>query len=81
MEGEESNSTKEDEQKEEEPRDPSFQRSIHERKQLKRYIPPDFRSRFVISIIDDDLRIVREEVDSKHSKIWKKSMVENGRLG
>jgi hypothetical protein len=28
------------------------------------YTPPDFRSNFSLSIIDDDPRIVREAVDS-----------------
>jgi hypothetical protein len=31
---------------------------------------------FSLSITDDDPRIVREEMDSKDGKIWKKAMVE-----
>jgi hypothetical protein len=36
----------------------------------------DFRSNFVLSIIDDDSRTAREEVDSEGGKIWKKAMDE-----
>jgi hypothetical protein len=47
-----------------------------ERRQLERYTPPDFHSSFSFSITDDDPITVREAVDSKDGKLWKKAMVE-----
>jgi hypothetical protein len=49
---------------------------VRDRRQPKRYSPPDFRSNFALSITDDDPRIFREAVNSKDSKLWKKAMVE-----
>jgi hypothetical protein len=49
---------------------------MRERRKPKRYIPPNFCSNFSLSITDDDPRTVREAVNSKDSKLWKKAMVE-----
>jgi hypothetical protein len=55
---------------------PVLRRSVRERRQLERYTPPHFHSNFALSIIDDDPRTVREEIDSEDGKIWKKAMIE-----
>jgi hypothetical protein len=70
-----SKSSKEEEE-EEEPHTPVLRRSVRDRRQPKRYIPPNFCSNFVLSITNDDPRIVREAVNSEDSKLWKKAMVE-----
>jgi hypothetical protein len=49
---------------------------MRDKRQLERYSPPDFRSNFALSIIDDDPKTVKEAVNSKDSKLWKKAMVE-----
>jgi hypothetical protein len=69
-------SSEEDEIEEEEPHTPVLRRSMRERRQPKRYIPPDFRFNFSLSITDDDPRTVREATNSEDSKVWKKAMVE-----
>jgi hypothetical protein len=61
---------------EEEPHTPVLRRSVRDRRQPERYSPPDFRSNFSLSIIDDDPKIVREAMNSEDSKLWKKAMVE-----
>jgi hypothetical protein len=71
-----SKSIEEDEAEEEEPHTLVLRRSMKERRQPKRYIPPDFCSNFSLSITDNDPKTVREVVKSKDSKLWKKSMVE-----
>jgi hypothetical protein len=71
-----SESMEEDESKEEEPHNPVLRRSMRERMQPKRYTPPDFHANFDLYIIDYDPITVREAVNSKDSKIWKKVMVE-----
>ena len=71
-----SESSEEDEAKEEEPHTLVLRRSMRERRQLERYSPPNFRSNFSLSITDDDPRTVREVVNSEDSKLWKKVMVE-----
>jgi hypothetical protein len=53
-----------------------LRRLVWERRQLKRYTPPNFHSSFSLSITDDDPRTIREAVDSEDSKLWKKAMVE-----
>jgi hypothetical protein len=53
-----------------------LRRSVWERRQPKRYNPPDFHSNFSLSIINDDPITVREAVDSEDGKLWKKAMVE-----
>ena len=45
-------------------------------RKLERYSPPNFGSNFSLSITNDDPRTVREAVNSKDSKLWKKAMVE-----
>jgi hypothetical protein len=49
---------------------------VWERRKPKRYIAPNFRSNFSLSITDDDPRTVREVVDSKDGKLWKMAMDE-----
>jgi hypothetical protein len=49
---------------------------VQERRQLQRYTPYDFRSNFPLSITDDDPRTIRETVDSKDGKLYKKAMDE-----
>jgi hypothetical protein len=72
-----SKSFEEDEAKEEEETHTLvLRRSVRERRQPKRYSPPDFRSNFSLSITDDDPRTYREAVNSKDSKLWKKTMFE-----
>jgi hypothetical protein len=71
-----SESSEEDEAKKEESHTPVLRRSVRERRQPERYIPPDFRSNFALSITDDDPKTVREAVNSEDSKLWKKAMVE-----
>jgi hypothetical protein len=55
----ESNSTKEHNSKEEDPHTPVLRRSFRERRLLERYTPSNFRSKFSLSITDDDSRTVR----------------------
>jgi hypothetical protein len=64
------------EEEEEEPHTPILRRSVRDRRKPERYCPPDFRSNFSLSIIDDDPRTIREAVNSEDSKLWKKAMVE-----
>jgi hypothetical protein len=71
-----SESSEEEEAEEEEPCTPVLRRSVRDKRQPERYSPPDFRSNFALSITDDDPRTVREAVNSKDSKLWKKAMVE-----
>jgi hypothetical protein len=72
-----SESSEEDEaEEEEEPHTPVLRRSTRERRKTERYSPPDFCSNFALSITDDDPKTVREAVNSKDSKLWKKAMVE-----
>jgi hypothetical protein len=66
----------EEEEEEEEPHTLVLRRSVRDRRKLERYSPPDFHSNFSLAITDDDPRIVREAVNSKDSKLWKKDMVE-----
>ena len=54
---------------------PALRRSNHVRRPVERYIPPNFHSDFVLSI-NDEPRYVKEAVNSKECKLWKKSMVE-----
>jgi hypothetical protein len=72
----EEDEAEEDEAEEEEPYTPVLRRSVRERRKPKRYSPPDFCSNFALFITDDDPRTVREAVNSKDSKLWKKAMVE-----
>jgi hypothetical protein len=49
---------------------------VRERREPKRYSPPDFHSNFALSITDDDPKTIQEVVNSEDSKLWKKAMVE-----
>ena len=71
LEGEESDSTEE-----EEPHTPVLRRSSREIRQLERYCPPDFHSHFAMSITNDDPRNVKDAVNSEDSNLWKKAMDE-----
>jgi hypothetical protein len=64
-----SESSEEDEAEEEEPHTPVLRREVRERKQPEKYSPPDFCSNFVLPIIDNDLGIVREAMNSENSKL------------
>jgi hypothetical protein len=69
-----SESSKEEEveeagEEEEEPHTPVLRRPVRDRRQPERYSPPDFRSNFALSIMDDDPRTVREVVNSEDSKL------------
>jgi hypothetical protein len=59
------------EEEEEEPHTLVLRRSVRDKRQLERYIPPDFCSNFALSITDDDPRTIKELVNSKDSKLWK----------
>jgi hypothetical protein len=76
LEGEESDSIEEHESEEEEPHTPVLRRSVQERRNQKGILHLDFHSIFFLSITDDDPRTIREAVDSKDGKLWKKAMVE-----
>ena len=72
-----SESSKEDEAgEEEEPHTPVLTRSMREIRKPERYSPPDFRSNISLSITDDDPITVKETMNSKDSKLWKKAVVE-----
>ena len=51
-------------------------RSNRERRPVHRYSPPDFRSAFVLSVVNDEPRLVKEAVSSEECKLWKKAMIE-----
>jgi hypothetical protein len=53
-----------------------LRRSVWERREPKKYTPPDFYSNFNFFITNDDPRTVREASDSEDGKLWKKAMVE-----
>jgi hypothetical protein len=81
----ESDSTKEQELKEEDLHTLVLRRSVQERRLPERYNPYDFHSIFSLSIIDDDPRTVKEAVDSedvlalgyvKKKRLWKKGEVQ-----
>ena len=55
---------------------PAVRRSDHERRLVDRYSPPDFRSAFVLSVVNDEPISVKEAVSSKECKLWKNAMVE-----
>jgi hypothetical protein len=58
------------------PHTPILRRLVRERRQLKRYTPPNFHSNFALFITEDDPRTVREVVDLDNGKLWKKDMIE-----
>ena len=55
---------------------PAVRRSDHERRPVDRYSPPDFHFAFVLSVVSDEPRSVKEVVNSKECKLWKNAMVE-----
>ena len=61
---EESDSTAEEESEDEEPQTLGVRRSVRERRQPERYSPSAFYSKFSLSITNDDLRTVKEAIDS-----------------
>jgi len=73
---EESDSTTEQELEYEEPQTPAVRRSIRERRQLERYSPAAFYSKFSLSLTDDYPRIVREAINSEDGKLWKEAMID-----
>jgi hypothetical protein len=56
--------TEEQESEEEDPHIPVLRRSVRERRLSERYTPSDFRSNFSLYITDDDVRTIRETMDS-----------------
>ena len=72
----ESDSTAEEDSKEEEPQTPALRRSVRERRQPERYSLSAFRSGFALTITDDEPRTFREAIDSKDGKIWKEAVVD-----
>jgi hypothetical protein len=72
----ESDSTEEQESKEEDPHTPVLRRLVRERGLSERYTPSDFRLSFALSITDDDPRTVREAVDLEDGNLWKRAMDE-----
>ena len=66
---EESDSTAEEESKDEKPQTSVVRRSVRERRQKERYSPSSFCSNFSLSITDDDPRTVKEAVDSEDGKL------------
>jgi hypothetical protein len=65
----ESDSTEEQESKEEDPHTPVLRILVREIRILKRYTPFDLHSNFSLSITDDDLKTVREAVDSEDENL------------
>ena len=61
---------------EDEPQTPTLSRFDCVWRLAERYSPLDFHSTFVLSAINDEPRLVKEEVNFEERKLWKKSMVE-----
>ena len=55
---------------------PTLRRFDRVRRLVKRYSPLDFHSAFVLSIINDEPRSVKEANSYEECKLWKKAMVE-----
>ena len=55
---------------------PIVRRFDCERRLVDRYSPPDFRSAFVLSVVSDEPRSVKEALNSEECKLWKNAMVE-----
>ena len=53
-----------------------MKRSDRERRRIDRYSPLDFCSAFVLSIVSDESRSVKEAVNSEECKLRKNAMVE-----
>ena len=55
---------------------PTLRRSDRVRRLVERYSPPNFHSAFVLSVVNDEPRSVKEAVSSEECKLWKNAMVE-----
>ena len=55
---------------------PAVRRFDRERRPVDRYSPPDFCSAFVLFVVSDEPRSVKEAVNSEECKLWKNAMVE-----
>jgi hypothetical protein len=66
---ESSEEEEEKEEEEEEPHTPVLRRAVRDKSQTKGYNPPDFRSKFSLSVTDDDPKTIREAVNSEDSKL------------
>lgn len=55
---------------------PVLRRSKYERREPKRYNPPDFCSYFSLCITNEDPRIVNEVVNYEEANIWEEAMNE-----
>ena len=53
-----------------------MRRYDYARRLVERYSPPDFYSTFVLSIINDEPRSIKEAVSYEECKLWKNAMVE-----
>eukprot|EP00253_Pinus_taeda_P028426 PITA_28426 len=73
---EKSDSTVEEESKDEEPQTLGVRRSVQERRQPERYSPFALCSNFALSITDDDPRTVKGAVDLEDGTLWKEAMVD-----
>ena len=65
----ESDSTTEEDSKEEEPQNPAIRRLVQERRQPERYIPSALYSGFSLTIINDDHKTIRKAVDLEDGKL------------
>ena len=54
----------------------ALRRLDRERRPIDRYSPPNFHFAFVLSVVSDEPRLVKEAVNSKECKLWKNAMVE-----
>jgi hypothetical protein len=55
---------------------PMVRRLERIRKLVERYSPPNFRSAFVLIVIDDEPKSIGEAIDSAEGKLWKDTVVE-----
>ena len=55
---------------------PTLGSSNHVRRPIESYSPPNFRYVFVLSIVNDEPRSVKEAISYEECILWKKSMVE-----
>ena len=55
---------------------PAVRRSDRERRPVDRYSPLDFCSAFVLSVVSDEPKLVKEVVNSEECKQWKNATVE-----
>ena len=51
-------------------------RSNRERRPIDRYSPPDLCSAFVLYVVSDEPKSVKEAINSEECKLWKNAMVE-----